>query len=121
MMSPEEQEELIQLRKTKEEYIGVFPQLEFFNENRGYYSSMPFIPQDMGFEHMNLKPRGSRVMDVYHRDGISATKIDSGEWIIQKGEERLPFIIKNKFEAYIILRALGVVFDAPNPNEDPDL
>lgn len=116
-MTPEEQAELIELRKIKEEYISLFPRLEFFQENKGYWATLFFIPQDLGFEHMVLKKKGHPNMDVFHRDGISMTKAESGDWIIQRAEERMFFKINNKFEAYIILRSLGLDFDNLNANE----
>lgn len=117
MITPEEQAELIELRKIKEEYISLFPRLEFFQENKGYWATLFFIPQDLGFEHMTLKKKGNPNMDVFHRDGISMTKAESGDWIIQRAEERMFFKINNKFEAYIILRSLGFDFDNLNANE----
>lgn len=117
-MTPEELKELTELRKTKEEYISVLPRLEAFQENRLYYATMPFIPQDMGFEHTLLRGKGKPTMDIYHRDGISCTKGTSGRWIFQKGDERMFFDIKNRFEAYIILRSLGIEFEISTEEEE---
>lgn len=117
-MTPEEQKELEDLRKTKEEYVSLIPRLEAFQDNRLYYATMPFIPQDMGFEHMVLRGKGKPTMDVYHKDGVSCTKGTSGRWIIQKEDERMFFDIKNRFEAYIILRALGLEFEISTEEED---
>ena len=100
--------EVITLRKTKKEYISVFPRLEFFNEMRGYWTDMPFIPQDMGFEHQTVKHPKMPNFDVYHKDGWGCMKTPNNEWLFQKDDQKMSFKIKNRFDAFMALRLLGI-------------
>jgi len=103
--------ELIELRRVKEEYLSVAPRLEKFAELKGHWSTILFIPQDLGFEHQTHKPKGHHTMDVFHKDGFATTKGDDGLWIVQHGENIMKFKINNKFEAFVIFNALGLKLD----------
>lgn len=103
--------ELMQLRRIKEEYLSVAPRLEKFAELKGHWSTILFIPQDLGFEHQTHKPKGHHTMDVFHKDGFATTKGSDGLWIVQHGKNIMKFKINSKFEAFVIFNALGLKLD----------
>lgn len=100
-----------ELEKIKEEYKSILPRLEVFNNIRGYWVSLPFIPQDLGFEHTLFRKEGKPTMDLFHKGGYATSKDRDGLWIVQHGENTFKFSINSKFEAYIIFRALGLELD----------
>lgn len=104
-------QELIDLRQMKQEYLSVTPRLEKFAELKGHWSTILFIPQDLGFEHQTQKPKGHHTMDIFHKDGFATTKGADGLWIVQQGDNTMKFKINNKLEAFVIFNALGLKLD----------
>lgn len=106
-----------ELEATKEEYVSILPRLDFFNEHRGYYSSMPFIPQDFYFDHKAVSRPNHPTIDVYHKEGYGITKMSSGKWLFSRLPDpknpdepkfEMEFTINNAFEAFMILKAIGI-------------
>jgi len=110
--------EISELQLVKEEYHSLMPRIEAFGEIKGYWKTLPFLPEDMGFEHSEVIRAGSPTMDVYHKGEFGAVWLSNGLWLIKKGEEKMNFKISNKFQAYVILSALGFVLEETE-NKNP--
>jgi len=89
---------------------GVKNQEKAFREIKGSWATLFFIPQDLGFEELEKKEVGSPTIHIYHRDGVAITKMRDNKWVIATEAFRMSFTIHSKFEAYIILRAIGMDF-----------
>ena len=115
----EARRETKELRAKAEGVIkAIQPQLDFFEEQNGSWSTLFFIPEDLGFNEIQHVEKGLPVVRIYHKDDIALTKMSNNEWMIAKDGMRLSFQIKNKFDAYQALRLLGFEFEEDQSEEN---
>ena len=89
---------------------GLKNQNKVFEETKGSWTTLPFIPQDLGFEEIEKKMEQGPIMRVYHRDGVALTKTSDNLWTVMFESMMMKFKIHSKFEAYHILQAIGIDF-----------
>lgn len=101
------QSKIAELEKSVKGFRSTLPQLEFFGKMKGHWSTLPFLPEDLGFERIVASKRG-KTSECFFRDSLSLTRMPDNSWLFVKDGNQFVFAIKNKFDAYQVLRLLGV-------------
>lgn len=79
---------------------------------QGYHLvDQPFIPQYLGFDEEELRDNEDiLIARIYSKDGFNIAKnLKTPQWAIRNDKgEKFMLIIRNMYEAFVILRACGM-------------
>lgn len=71
------------------------------------WKSLPFIPQDLGFEEKELQDDEKRTIRVYHKGPYACVRVEKG-WNVTYNGIVMNFEIKSKFHAFQLFKMLGM-------------
>jgi len=99
------------VEKAERIFEAIQPQIDAFENEHCSWTTLPVIPQDLGFREIEEKREGEPVMRIYVKDGCAMTKMMSGKWRVTIEEFQMDFRWMSKFDAYHSLKAIGVKFE----------